>query len=60
MAFIVRADTSGNNAASVTVARREEAFDTACSWIKSGRTGVKVIGDGRIYLPPEFQKKDPA
>jgi hypothetical protein len=43
----------------VTVADREEAFDTARSWIRNGYTGVKVIGDGRIYLAPDFEKEDP-
>jgi hypothetical protein len=60
MAYIVQADVPGNNAASVTVAEREEAFAIARNWIKSGHTGVKVIGDGRIYLPAEFDKEDPA
>jgi predicted kinase len=57
MAYIVQADVPGNNAASVTVAEREEAFAIARNWIKSG---IKVIGDGRIYLPAEFDKEDPA
>jgi hypothetical protein len=60
MAFVVQADAPGTTATSVTVAEREEAFDLARRWIKSGYIGVKVIGDGRIYLPPEFEKKDPA
>jgi hypothetical protein len=60
MAYIVQADVPGNNAASVTIAEREKAFAIARNWIKSGYTGVKVIGDGRIYLPAEFDKEDPA
>jgi hypothetical protein len=57
MAYIVQADVRANNAASVTVAEREGAFAIARNWIKSGYTGVKVIGDGRIYLPAEFEKR---
>jgi hypothetical protein len=60
MAFIVQADAPGTAAASVTVADRQEAFATARSWIRTGCTGVKVIGDGRIYLPPDFEKQTPA
>jgi hypothetical protein len=59
MTFIVQADDQGTNTASVSVADREEAFDLARHWIKSGHTGVRVIGNGRIYLPAEFEKKDP-
>jgi hypothetical protein len=55
MAYIVQADVPGNNAASVTIAEREKAFAIARNWIKSGYTCVKVIGDGRIYLPAEFE-----
>jgi hypothetical protein len=59
MAYIVQTDVPGNNAATVTVAEREEALAIARNWIKSGYTGVKIIGDGRIYLPAEFEKNDP-
>jgi hypothetical protein len=59
MAYIVQTDVPGNNAATVTVAEREEALAIARNWIKSGHTGVKIIGDGRIYLPAEFEKNDP-
>jgi hypothetical protein len=45
-AYIVQADEPGRTAASVTVAGREEAFAIARNWVKSGQTGVKVIGDG--------------
>jgi hypothetical protein len=60
MAYIVQADEPGRTAASVTVAGREEAFAIARNWVKSGQTGVKVIGDGRIYLPAELESEDPA
>ena len=59
MAYIVQADEPGRTAASVTVAEREEAFATARNWVKSGQMGVKVIGDGRIYLPADFESEDP-
>jgi hypothetical protein len=60
MAYIVQADEPGRTAASVTVAGREEALAIARNWVKSGQTGVKIIGDGRIYLPAEFESEDPA
>jgi hypothetical protein len=60
MAYIVQADEPGRTVASVTVARREEAFAIARNWVKSGQTGVKVIGDGRICLQAEFESEDPA
>ena len=58
MAYIVQANVPGNNAASVTVAEREEALAIARHWIKSGHRGVKVIGDGRIYLQAEFERME--
>jgi hypothetical protein len=60
MAYIVQADEPGRTAASVTVAGREEAFAIARNWVKGGHTGIKVIGDGRIYLPADFESEDPA
>jgi CTP-dependent riboflavin kinase len=42
----------------VPVAERKEAFAIARNWIKSGHTGVKVIGDGRIYLQAEFERME--
>ena len=40
--------------ASVTVSRRSEALTIVSDWLKVGRTGVKIIGDGRVYSPEEF------
>jgi hypothetical protein len=40
--------------ASVTVGQRSEALTIVSDWLKAGRTGVKIIGDGRIYTPEEF------
>jgi hypothetical protein len=54
MAYIVLVDVSERDAASLTVARREEALSVAVGWLNEGRTGVKIIGDGRIYTPTEF------
>jgi hypothetical protein len=59
MAFIVQADSPGKDAASVTIAGRDEAFEIALNWVKAGHQGVKIIGDGRIYLPPEFDQQHP-
>jgi hypothetical protein len=48
--------------ATVAAARTGAAGCLVASVVRrgGGRTGAKVIGDGRIYLPPEFEKKDPA
>jgi hypothetical protein len=56
MAFVIQADVPGGMAASITVEGRTETFEIARGWIKGGHTGVKVIGDGRIYLPTEFER----
>jgi hypothetical protein len=45
-----------------TVAGRSDGGAAGClvtSVVRrgGGRTGAKVIGDGRIYLPPEFEKE---
>jgi hypothetical protein len=59
MTFFIQADVSGTDAASVVTESRDEAFEIARRWLKSGQRGVKVIGDGRIHLPPEFDDHDP-
>jgi hypothetical protein len=60
MAYIVQADGPGGDAASVTIEEREQAVQLALDWLKQKHAGVRIIGDGRVYLPPEFEKKDPA
>lgn len=53
--FIIQAHSNPDDAAtSLTVLTRGEALATAMGWIGRGKTGVRVIGDGRIYSPEEF------
>jgi hypothetical protein len=54
MAYIVQADLPGDDAATTTVVTRQEALKTAVGWQKDGHSGVRIIGDGRIYSPEEF------
>jgi hypothetical protein len=56
MAYIVQADDSGNDAISITVADRKQAHATAMEWETSGRSGVRIIGDGRIYTAKELAR----
>jgi hypothetical protein len=54
MAFNLQFAGPGDDAATVTVNDRSEAFTIVSQWQKAGRTGIKIIGDGRIYTPEEF------
>jgi hypothetical protein len=55
MAFIVQANGPGDDDASVTIQdRRREALATAVRWLDGKCSGVKIIGDGRVYTPEEF------
>jgi hypothetical protein len=47
---------SGNDAISITVADRKQAHATAMEWETSGRSGVRIIGDGRIYTAKELAR----
>ena len=38
----------------ITVLMREQALKTGVGWQKDGHSGVKIIGDGRIYTPEEL------
>jgi hypothetical protein len=49
MAYIVQAKDFGDDAISLTLASRREALAVALEWETAGRSGVKIIGDGRIY-----------
>jgi hypothetical protein len=51
MAFNIQHDGTES---SVTVGQRTEALAIVSDWLKAGRAGVKIIGDGRIYNPEEF------
>jgi hypothetical protein len=43
---------------SVTVADRKAALAVAVKWASGGRSGVKIIGDGRIYTAKELAQGD--
>jgi hypothetical protein len=64
MAFNLQRDGPGNDAVSVTIDDRRETLEVAVRWLDAGRTGVKIIGDGRVYTPEEFaltiEEKNPA
>lgn len=54
MAYVVQAGDAGSDATSLTVADRKEALAVAVEWMSKGRSGVKIVGDGRIYTPEEL------
>jgi hypothetical protein len=54
MAFIVQANGPGDDDASVTIQDRKEALATAMRWLDGKCTGVRIIGEGRVYTPEEF------
>jgi hypothetical protein len=45
---------TGDDEVSVTVDDRKEALATAIERAGRGRTNIKILGDGRIYLPEEL------
>jgi hypothetical protein len=56
MAYIVQADDSEHTGISMTVADRKAALAVAVKWASEGRSGVKIIGDGRIYTAEELAR----
>jgi len=54
MAFIIQAESDGGDALSATVLDRIEALELALRWRDAGHTGIKIIGNGRIYTLNEF------
>lgn len=56
MAYIVQADDSGDDAISISVADRKQALAAAVELESEGRSGVKIIGDGRIYTTKELAR----
>jgi hypothetical protein len=49
MPYVIQAVDSGGDPVSITVSGRKEALAAALNWESEGRSGVKIIGDGRIY-----------
>jgi hypothetical protein len=56
MAYIVQAVDSEGDAISTTVADRKQALAVAIKWASQGRSGIKIIGDGRIYTAKELAR----
>jgi hypothetical protein len=55
MPYIVQAGGS-EDPISLTVDDPREALAAAIEWAGEGRSGVKIIGDGRIYTQKELAK----
>ena len=56
MAYIVQAYDSEGGAISISVADRKQALAAATELETEGRSGVKIIGDGRIYTAKELAR----
>ena len=57
MAYVVQADIPGReDAASITLDSREDALKAARRWVADGNNSVRIIGDGRIYFPEDFEQ----
>jgi hypothetical protein len=55
LAYIVQANVPGSDdAASISLGDRQAALAAALRWLSEGYTGVKIIGDARIYKPEEL------
>lgn len=53
MAYVLQAEDS-EGAISLTVFDRKQALAAAIKWATDGRSGIKIIGDGRIYTTREL------
>jgi hypothetical protein len=62
MAFIVQAlqIKESEDGASMIIADRQDALETALRLSEDGHVAVRIIGDGRIYNPTEFALTVPA
>jgi hypothetical protein len=57
MAYLVQCDAPGReDAETIRRETREEAMTTATGWQNDGRTGIRIIGDGRVYTAGEFAR----
>jgi hypothetical protein len=55
MPYLVQAAVPGKlDAVSISVTSREEALKIAALWQEEGRSGIRIIADGRIYTPIEL------
>jgi hypothetical protein len=55
MAYVLQAEDS-EGAISLTVFDRKQALAAAIKWATEGRSGIKIIGDGRIYTTRELAR----
>jgi hypothetical protein len=56
MPYILQAEDPRGDAFSISVADPKQALATALEWESEGRSGVKIIGDGRIYTTKELAR----
>jgi hypothetical protein len=54
MAYIIQANDPRGLGQFFTAADRKEALAVAVTWASGGCTGIKIVGDGRIYTPEEL------
>ncbi len=53
MAYVVQAEGPGSDAVSLAVQSPHEALEMAFHWRDAGHAGVRIIGDGRVFMTPE-------
>lgn len=57
MAYLVQADVLGQNEArTIKVFGCKAALTLGSEWLDQGRTGIRIIGDGRVYHLDQFAK----
>lgn len=57
MTYLVHAASPGkDDAIAIKVATREEALGIADGWQQDGRSGIRIITEGRIYTLAEFAR----
>ena len=55
MSYLIQAAVPGKaDAVSISVTTREEALKIAALWQEEGRSGIRIIANGRIYTPIEL------
>ncbi len=54
MSYVIEAEERSGKAASKIVNDRKEALAVAVEWNSRGHEGIRIVGDGRTYLPKEL------
>ena len=55
MTHLVQALLPGSDqAVTVKVATREDALKIVAEWQAEGRSSIRILGDGRVYMPAEL------